>query len=109
MPTPVIVEFKVFFESLPSFGNRAVAFQIYVFIFHTPPEAFDEHIVQPAALAVHADVDTMIFEDSNKCIRGELAAPVSVEDIRRPILLYSFFKRLCAEGGIQRVGQPRMP
>ena len=97
MPTPTIVEFKVFHEPLASFGNRVVCFQVYVLIFHAPPEAFDEHVVQPAPLAVHADIDTMTFENSDECIRCELTALVSVEDIRRPILLDGFFKRLCTE------------
>ena len=103
MPTLTVVELKVLPEPLHSFGNRAVCFQIYIFIFHTPPEAFNEHVVHPAALAVHADVDTMTFKDSKKRLRCKLAAIVGVEYIRGPEFPERLFKRPGAERGVQRV------
>jgi hypothetical protein len=74
MPTLAVVELKILSEPLPGLSNRAVSFQIYILIFHTPPEALYEHIVHPTAFAVHADIDIVIFENSNKCIRSELTA-----------------------------------
>ena len=80
MPAPAIVEFKIRTESFPSLGNRTVCFQIYILIFHTPPETLDENIIHPTALAVHADTYTLIFKNSNESIRCELAALVRKQE-----------------------------
>jgi hypothetical protein len=34
---------------------------------HTLPEPLDEHVVHPAASAIHADPDVMILENLSKC------------------------------------------
>ena len=39
------------------FGAVGVALDEDVFVFQRPPEPLDEHVVYPAALAVHRDPD----------------------------------------------------
>ena len=54
----------------------------HVFILHAFPEPFDEHVVHPAALAVHADFDIVLFENVREIIRGKLAPLVGIEYLR---------------------------
>ena len=85
MMSPTIIEIKILLEPVPSLGNRAVCLQIYILIFHTPPETFYKHIVHPTAFAVHADIYTVAFKNADKCIRGELAALIRIEDFRSSV------------------------
>ena len=63
--------------------NSVVGFQIHLFIFHRPPEPFNEDIVAPATLAVHADSDAVFLQHACKFGAGELAALIGIEDFRR--------------------------
>jgi hypothetical protein len=49
------------------------------------PEALKEDVVAPRASAVHADRDLVSDERVGGGARGELAAPVDVEDLRRAV------------------------
>ena len=70
--------------------------QIYLFVFDALPKSFDKHIVTPATLAVHTDLDTVILQQP-----GELATLVSIEDIRLAMLVYGFLHSFNAEVGSQ--------
>ena len=60
--------------------------QIYLFVFDALPKPFDKHIVTPATLAVHTDLDTVILQQPGEFQAGELATLVSIEDIRLAML-----------------------
>ena len=59
-----------------------VGLQIYFFIFHTAPEALDKHIVQPAPLAIHADLNAVLLEYSGERLTGELTTLIRVKNIK---------------------------
>jgi hypothetical protein len=76
-------------EVVPNPGSRLrhrlAGPQIDGFIFDAASEALDKHIVQPAALAVHADLDPCGFQNACEGLVGELGALVGVEDLRGAI------------------------
>ena len=103
MPTPIVVELEIICKPAPGLGNRAIGLQMYIFVLYAPPESFYVDVVHPASFAIHADTDAIADENVRKGVRGELTALVGVEYLRCSILPDRFFKRLGAEGGVQRV------
>ena len=81
-----------------------VAVQIDLLVLHRPPEPFDEHVVPPRALAVHADGDLILDEHAGEVCPGELAALIGVDDLRPPMPGQSILQRLDAERGLHRDG-----
>ena len=47
---------------------------------------FDEYVIPPAALAIHADGDVVVRQESRELLARELAALVGVEDVWRTIV-----------------------
>ena len=87
-------------------SHAVIGFQIHLFVFHTAPKTLDEHIVQPAAFAVHADLDIVAFEHASELLTGELAALVGIEYVGRAMLGDGFFQRLYTEVAVHRVRKP---
>ena len=85
MRSPRIVEGEVPADSSARRRDGLVAMQVHLFVLHGLPQPFDEHIVTPAALAIHADTDAVFLEQSGERCAGELAAPIGVEE-RRPAI-----------------------
>ena len=77
--------------------------QIYLFVFDALPKPFDKHIVTPATLAVHTDLDTVILQQPGEFQADELATLVSIEDIRLAMLVYGFLHSFNAKVGSQGV------
>lgn len=79
------------------------------------PEAFDEDVINPTALAVHADVDTLALEPGDERLTGELAALIGVENLQLPVRVQCHLQSLQTESRIQAVRQfprqhlPRVP
>jgi hypothetical protein len=48
------------------------------------PEPFHEYVIPTAVCDVHADLDSVVFQQAGKIQVGELAALVGVEDVRFP-------------------------
>jgi hypothetical protein len=46
--------------------------EVDVLIFHALPQPFDKYIVDPAPLAIHADLDLLGFENLGEVLAGEL-------------------------------------
>ena len=67
------------------------------------PQPLHKDIVDPAALAVHADDHTGLLEDVRESLARELASLISVEDLRGYVLGPGFFECLDTEGAIQRI------
>ncbi|PXW89905.1 hypothetical protein C8R34_10362 [Nitrosomonas sp. Nm84] len=83
--------------------NAVVGVQIYLFVFNALPKPFDKYMITPATLTVHADLDTVIFQQPGEFQAGESATLVSIEGIRLAMLVYDFLHRFNAEVGSQGV------
>ena len=81
--------------------------QVDFLVFHAFPEPFDKHVINPAAFAIHADLDAVALDQADELRAGELAALVGVEDLRLAIALNGVLDRLDAEVRGQAVGQQR--
>ena len=71
-----VVKMEVGVELGVGIDQRAVAFEVNLLVFHTPPQPFDEHVVQTPALAIHRQLHVQRQERLRKLGRGELAALV---------------------------------
>jgi len=67
-----VVELDVARDLASGFAHRLVGVQVDVLVFERTPEALDEDVVAPAALAVHADLDAFFFEPPGEGFAGEL-------------------------------------
>lgn len=79
-------------DSGTSFGAGFKSVQIHAFILERAPEEFDEDIVQPAATAIHGNVDTVLPQDIGEREADELAALVGVENIGFALVRQGFFQ-----------------
>ena len=89
-----IVESEVAGQLLPGLGDALIGMQVDMLVFHALPQPLDEHVVDPAPLAVHADLDPVGFEDPGEVVTCELAALIGVEDLRRAVLGNRLFQCL---------------
>ena len=55
-------------------ADAVIGPQIHLLVLYTPPEPFDEDVVPPAAGAVHADLDAMVFQQPREFLARELAS-----------------------------------
>lgn len=97
MPTFVVVDVKVSAERLPCISNGIVGFQVDLFVLDAAPQAFNKHVVHPAALAIHTDFYIVVLEHLSKLVTGKLATLVSVEYLGTAVPFYVLFQRLYAE------------
>jgi len=58
-----VVKDQVFADGSPRLGNAVVSVQIYLFIFDGSPQPFDEDVISPGSLSIHADRDVSVFEN----------------------------------------------
>jgi len=59
--------------------NKPVFLDINIFIFNRAPESLDKNIVEDLAAAIHADGNTLFFENVCKANAGELSALICVK------------------------------
>ena len=59
MRPTLIVELEVAADRGASFADAVVGVQIDLLVFDAAPQPFDEHVVTPGALTVHADGDAV--------------------------------------------------
>jgi Protein of unknown function (DUF2699). len=93
-------------DTCSGFRFGFIGVQVHVLVFERAPEAFNEHIVQPAATAVHGDADSIIPQDAREGKAGKLAALIGVEDIRRAMFRQGLFQGGKAKIRLHGVGQP---
>ena len=79
---PLVVELHPTSDAFAGLGDGVVGGEIDFLVFQATPEPFDEHVVHPAAFAIHADADIGVFERLREVLAGELASLVGVEDLR---------------------------
>src|SRR5206468_1482165 len=87
-------------------ADAVVGPQIDLLVFDAAPQAFDEYVVAPGALAVHADCDAVVGEHAGEGRAGELAALIGVEDVRLAVTSQRILQRLDAEYRLHRDRQP---
>ena len=80
MPPVLIVEVHPIPDALRCLDDSIIGFQVDLFIFQAAPEALNKHIVHPAALAIHADLNPMGLEHICEALTGKLATLVGVKD-----------------------------
>src|SRR6185295_17935508 len=61
-------------------SDALVGVQVDLLVLDRPPQALDEHVVAPRALAVHADPDLLGCQHAREGRAGELRALIRVED-----------------------------
>jgi hypothetical protein len=71
---------------------------INIFALHAAPKSFHEHVVDPAAFAVHTDLDAVRFEHVGEVARSERAALIDVEDLRCTVLSNGLLEHLDQSG-----------
>jgi len=57
-----------------------------VLVLHALSQLLNEHVVDPAPTAVHADFDAAPLEHLGEVIDGEFAALIAVENLRQVVL-----------------------
>jgi len=67
-----VVELEVTSKPGTRSADGLVRAQIHFLVLHRFPQSFDEHVVAPAALAVHADRDAVLLEDGSELQAREL-------------------------------------
>jgi len=71
---PAVIKVEVTADRSTSLADAVVGSQIHLFVFDAAPQPFDEDIVQPSALAVHADGDGIFDQHAREGRASELAA-----------------------------------
>ena len=101
-----VVKLEVTADLASGFADRPVGVQVDVLVFERTPEALDEDIVGPAALAIHADLDAFFFEPSGERFTGEWTSLIGVEDLRLAVPAESLFQCFDAERCVHGDRQP---
>ena len=86
MRPELVIELDVAFEPLLRVTNRLVRVKIDLLLLDTFPESLHKHVIPPAAVAVHADLNPLVFQKSRELLAGELTPLVGVEDFGTAIL-----------------------
>ena len=72
-----VIECQIAAKTATSLRDTSIGTEVDFLIFDRSPEPFDENIVAPRALAVHANRDLGGLQRLEKGQRGELAALIS--------------------------------
>ena len=101
----LVIEEEVVDQSLDQKGDGVVGFEVEVFVFDRAPEAFNEHVVQGSASAIHADLDAFCFQVLCVSQAGELGTLVRIEDVGAS-QVERVLEGVYAEIRVQRVAHP---
>lgn len=82
MRPPAVVEGQIPADRSARVGHTGVGAQVNLLVCHRFPDALDEDVVAPGALAVHADPDARADQQGGEVAAGELRALIRIEDIR---------------------------
>ena len=82
MRPSVVIKAQILADGGARLCDTVIGVQVHLLIFHASPKSFDEDIVPPGALAVHADLDLSAEQKVGKVGTGELAPLIGVEDLR---------------------------
>src|SRR5512139_3799611 len=83
--------------------------EVDLFVLDALPQALDEEVVAPGALAVHAELDAVLLDPGDEGRAGELAPLVGVEDPGAAVLadrgLQGVETKIYCHGILQAPGQ----
>ena len=82
MATGAVVVTEVVLQPSTGFVQVGIGVEIDLLVLETSPEAFDEHIVDPATFTIHADPDAVALEHAGERLSGELCTLVGIENLR---------------------------
>ena len=71
MTSLMIIEGEVFSKRGSRFWYGCVGLEIHLLVFDGAPQPFDEHVVPPTPLAIHADVDRVGLQ-AVRCVSRQL-------------------------------------
>jgi hypothetical protein len=74
--------------------------KVNVLVLQRTPQPLNVDIVCPTAAAVHADLDTFLFQPASESFAGELAALVGIEDLGLAVQSERFVQRFDAEARV---------
>ena len=80
--------------------------QVHLLVLDRAPQPLDEHVVSPAALAVHRDADAVAHQQAGEGRACKLTALIGVEDLGRAITGDRLLDGIGAELGVHRYRQP---
>ena len=78
----VVVERKISFQSGKCFLDRAVVFQINIFVLHASPQTFHKDIVETSSAAIPANLNVVCCQESGVFHGGELRSLIGVVNFR---------------------------
>src|SRR6202167_2982821 len=97
-----IVEGQITTDRRTGLADAVVSSQINLLVFDAAPQPFDEDVVAPGALAVHADRDAVVGQHAGEGRARELRALVGVEDLGLAVASKRVLQRLDAERRFHR-------
>lgn len=97
-----VVEVQISADPGAGFRDAGIGPQVNLLVFDGAPEALDEDVVPPGALAIHADLDLSSGQHFDELGRSELAALIGVEYLRRAVTRQRFLHSFYAKIGLQR-------
>ena len=104
--SPVVVAAKPVLKSRVQHRYGGVLLEVDFLVFHAAPKPLDEHVVHPAALAVHADFHSQFSQAPGPFRRGELTSLIGVENLRNtPGGTHRTLQSLQAQIGSHGVGK----
>ena len=106
MRSGLVVEPQITLQPLMRRVDGVIRVQIDLLIFDTFPESLHENVIPPAAFAMHADLNAVVFQESRELLAGELAPLIRVEDLGAAILRDRLAHGVETEVRGQRIGEP---
>ena len=67
-----VVKDKVFRQAEQQLFHRGVSIDVHVFVLDAAPQPLDKNVIEHAPPSIHADGDTLAFEDAREALAGEL-------------------------------------
>ena len=71
----LVKEAEVGLKPCLQISNAVVGVQVDMLVLHRAPESFNEDVIHPSTLAVHADRNVVCLQDAGELLTGELGSP----------------------------------
>ena len=81
----LIIKLEIVVQTTPSRVNRVIRMKIDMFIFHCPPETFNENVIKHSACSSPTDTNVSRFKPSGKGIRRELGTLIAIHSLDRTL------------------------
>ncbi len=101
-----VVEVDVAADAFAGGAHGFVGMEVDLLVLDRAPHPFDEHVVAPAALAVHRDADAVAMEQPSELAARKLTALIGVEDLRFAVPGDRLLDRFGAERRVNRGSPP---